>query len=168
MDINSTTTHPPSSCLVDRSGSVAAIKTVIVTASTLSILGALIIIIVSYCKGETRKRNDTLSESTVLQSPTALQTNAVETQADVRKDESRKEKVRHPARLIIACISAADIIVAISHIWGVTNNYVPLEHASSHYTGAAENAECGAQAVLSIFGAISSFCGLICLHLWLW
>ena len=76
--------------------------------------------------------------------------------------------IEDPARLIIACISAADMIVAVSHIWGVTKNYPHQEQHSSanvhssrnHHNyniTAAENSECGAQAALSIFGALSSF-----------
>ena len=57
--------------------------------------------------------------------------------------EGRREKaaVRHPARLIPVCISAADILVAISHIWRVSNNYVNLQHTSITYTQGANISE---------------------------
>ena len=60
----------------------------------------------------------------------------------VRREESReKAAVRHPARLILVCISAADILVAISHIWRVSNNYVNLQHTSITYTQGANISE---------------------------
>lgn len=181
MDIiNITTTFPtqsnftPSSkCLVDRHESIVAMKAIIMVASSLSILGALSIILVSYCKGERKKRNleteAPLRETTRLWNPETASCASVQTNDTTATDFSnarREERkggsaVRHPARLILVCISAADILVAISHIWGVTNNYVNLQHTSIAYTYgtniSAENTECGAQAVLAIFGAISSF-----------
>ena len=174
------TTHPmqdnftySTKCLVDRHESVIAMKAIIMVASSLSILGALGIILVSYCKGE-RKKESNLDEA--LRETARLQQNPETTSCasaltddimpaidtGVRREERKgRAAVRHPARLILVCISAADILVAISHIWGVTNNYVNLQHTSIAYThGAnisAESTECGAQAVLAIFGAISSF-----------
>ena len=159
-------------CLVDRHESIVAMKAIIMAASSLSILGALSIILVSYCKGEGKRGNleEALRETARLhRDPETISCASAQTDdttatdyTGVRREERRGETaVRHPARLILVCISAADILVAISHIWGVTNNYVNLQHTSIAYThGAnisAESTECGAQAVLAIFGAISSF-----------
>ena len=183
MDIiNITTTIPTqdnftqsSKCPVDRHESIIAMKAIIMVASSLSILGALSIILVSYCKGESQKKKNLeteapLQETAKLLNPETVscastQTNdTTATDYTIARIEERKggSAVRHPARLILVCISAADILVAISHIWGVTNNYVNLQHTSIAYThgeniSVAESTECGAQAVLAIFGAISSF-----------
>ena len=157
--------HRTKQCLLDRYGSVLAMKVVVVVASSLSILGALAIILASYCKGGRKTKNEALHETTGLQNPAQTDDNATDT--DVKREErTEKEAVQHPARLIIVCISAADILVAISHIWGVTNNYAHLQRTSIAYyvhgerfqnISIAESTECGAQAVLSIFGTISSF-----------
>ena len=177
--INLPTSHPmqdnftdSTKCLVDRHESVIAMKAIIMVASSLSILGALGIILVSYCKGERKKGNnldEALRETARLQNPETISCASaltddimLATDTGVRREERKgRAAVHHPARLILVCISAADILVAISHIWGVTNNYVNLQHTSIAYThGAnisAESTECGAQAVLAIFGAISSF-----------
>lgn len=176
VNISLVSNHTKKLCPVDSPESVEAIKAIVIVASSLSILGALAIILVSYCKGEpTRKENIELnqstqlghSESTMLQSPTQTDSDDDATDTDVRNEErNKKTTVQYPARLIIACISAADMIVAVSHIWGVTKNYPHLQHRFAngyrpqihHYNiSAPENSECGAQAALSIFGAISSF-----------
>ena len=185
MDIiNITTTIPTqdnftqsSKCLVDRHESIVAMKAITMVASSLSILGALFIILVSYCKGESQKKGNLEAEAPLQEtakilnpetvSSASAQTNdTIATDYTITRREERKggsgSAVHHPARLILVCISAADILVAISHIWGVTNNYVNLQHTSIAYThgeniSAAESTECGAQAVLAIFGAISSF-----------
>ena len=167
MDINVTSAYvipdfnlsDDRGCLVGRNESVVAMKAVVTVASSLSILGALGIILVSYCMGERmlKKENNLDKEtSTGLQNP-VLTDDDNATDTGVRR-EGRKESttVQYPARLIIVCISAADILVAISHIWGVTNNYNYYVHEHIHIR-AEERTECGAQAVLSIFGAISSF-----------
>ena len=70
--------------------------------------------------------------------------------------------MQYPARLVLVCISAADILLAISHIWGVSNNYANLKHTSIAYTETSANLTaasmgCGAQVFLATFGAISSF-----------
>ena len=159
---------------MDRHESIIAMKAIVMLASSLSILGALSIILVSYCKGESQKKRETeapLQETARLQNPETVSCASAQTNDTIATDytivrrEERKggSAVRHPARLILVCISAADILVAISHIWGVTNNYVNLQHTSIAYThgekniSVAESTECGAQAVLAIFGAISSF-----------
>ena len=182
MDImNITTTNPrqdiftySSQCFVDKHESIVAMKTIIMVASSLSITGALAIILVLYCKADRTKENnfeEALHETARLQNPETISnasalTNDINTATNtaIRREE-RKERsrvtVQYPARLILVCISAADILVAISHIWGVTNNYANLQHTSIAYTHggniSAESTECGAQAVLAIFGAISSF-----------
>ena len=61
-------------CLVDRHESILAMKAIVTIASSLSILGALGIILVSYCKGEgiLKKENNLDKEtrlSTGLQNP---------------------------------------------------------------------------------------------------
>jgi hypothetical protein len=180
MDINNITTTFPmqdnftlsSKCFVERHGSIVAMRAIIMVASSLSILGALSIILVSYCKGETKKENldEALRETGRLRNPETISyasaqtddTTATDFIVTNREDRKGGSAVRYPARLILVCISAADILVAISHIWGVTNNYANLQHNSIAYThgtniSEAENTECGAQAVLAIFGAISSF-----------
>ena len=184
MDIiNITTTIPTqdnftqsSKCLVDRHESIIAMKAIIMIASSLSILGALSIILVSYCKGESQKKGNLeaealLQETARLRNPETVSCASAQTNDTIatdyttarREESSRKggSAVHHPARLILVCISAADILVAMSHIWGVTNNYVNLQHTSIAYTHgeniSSESTECGAQAVLAIFGAISSF-----------
>ena len=178
--MNTSTTNPApatlfngSNCFVDRHESVTAMKTIILVASCLSIIGALTIILVSYCKGERRKENagEALRTTSRLQNPetssfTSALTDDTATGVETRREERhfwKERAVQHPARLILVCISAADILVAISHIWGVTNNYTNLQHTSIVYIHgqnrsiSAESTECGAQAVLAIFGAISSF-----------
>jgi hypothetical protein len=149
-------------------------RAIIMVASSLSILGALFIILVSYCKGERKKENldEALRETARLQNPETIScasgqtvdTTATDYTVVNREDRKGGSAVRHPARLILVCISAADILVAISHIWGVTNNYENLQynsiaytHGKNHSISAAESTECGAQAVLAIFGALSSF-----------
>ena len=176
--MNTSTTNPApatlfngSKCFVDRHESVTAMKAIIMVASCLSIIGALTIIFVSYCKGERRKENtgEALRTPSGLQNPetssfTSALTDDNATGVETRREERhfwKERTVQHPARLILVCISAADILVAISHIWGVTNNYANLQHTSIAYKWhgvniSAESTECGAQAVLAIFGAISS------------
>lgn len=175
-----------SKCLEERPEAVLALKIIIMAASSLSILGALSIILMSYCKGGGRKDNsltEALRETDRLQirrdpeTTSNASTGTDDTNHDniiiatdnERRKEERKERttVRYPARFIIACISGADIIAAVSHIWGVTNNYAHLQPTSidAHWhhgvkfniSVAAESTECGAQAVLAIFGTISSF-----------
>ena len=67
--------------------------------------------------------------------------------------------VRRPAVFTLISISVADILVAVSHLWGVLSSY---EHSLSHHfknnnTGQYDDAECGAQAFIAVFGTISSF-----------
>ena len=179
-NINSTTPFPasdstlsPSSkCYIDRHEFITGMKAIIMVASSLSIIGALIIIIVSYCKEERRKENteEPLRDTSRLQNPetssfASALTDDNPTDVNIRREEKhylKERSVQHPARLILLCICTADLLVAISHIWGVSNNYVNLQHTSIAYRFhraniSAESTECGAQAVLAIFGAISSF-----------
>lgn len=175
MDTISTTIAPSpvpfasnsTKCFVDRDEFITAMKAIIMVASSLSILGALAIILVSYCKRERDGNNSNQS----MRAPPGVQraeTSSFTETKEVNNEEERTDTlhkkrgaVQHPARLILVCISAADIIVAVSHIWGVSNNYVNLQHTSLAYIHgtniSAESTECGAQAVLAIFGALSSF-----------
>lgn len=166
-------------CLVDRDDAISAMKMVVTVASSLSIICALFIILVSYCKQEKKKEltnntGEALGETAGFQNSLRLTDldESIATDPDLRKEErNEKEAVKHPARLIIVCMSAADILVAISHIWGVSNNYAPLQdtsiaysydHHGEHFWNSSvppesTYIECGAQAVLAIFGTISSF-----------
>ena len=164
-----------SQCIIDGHEFITSMKAIIFVASSLSILGALVIILMSYCRVDDRTpgNHDAGIRPIVggRAGETSSFTGASLDDTDVhswtpRPDEEQMNSgtgVQYPARLILVCISAADILVAISHIWGVSNNYVTLQHTSISYTrananvSAAESTECGAQAVLAIFGAISSF-----------
>ena len=60
---------------------------------------------------------------------------------------------------LLAMLSLADILVAISHIWGSAQNlekfidvYYPINHTDFSKT----DTQCTAQAVLAIFGTMSS------------
>lgn len=184
MDTNVTTGAPipdmlsnSTLCVVDKDEFVTAMKAIIMVASSLSILGALMIILVSYCKQE---KNGNTRAATALVTRHALRGENSETSslnfngpneteytvnnmsATDTRFGGKRGLVQNPARIILVCISAADIIVAVSHIWGVSNNYANLQQTSLRYTHrhlniSAENTECGAQAALAIFGAISSF-----------
>ena len=165
-------------CPVYRKESIKAMKAVVIVASSLSIICALFIILVSYCKREKKKEltngtGETLGEAAGFQnSPIDIDPDEkIATNTGVRR-EKKEEKgtVKHPARLIIACMSVADILVAISHIWGVSNNYAPLHGipiANPHHdidhgehfrnSNVGEGTECGAQAVMAIYGNIASF-----------
>ena len=178
LPITHTNLTPTADCIIDRHTSIIAMKAVILVASSLSVIGALTIILVSYCKSESNDirdktrpmsaqslrqggRNDP-ETSSFLESSQQLPDNG---HNDTMGTENRHRQwkqgiVQNPARVILVCISAADIIVAISHIWGVTNNYENVRHTSFAYNQGLninQTAECGAQAVLAIFGAISSF-----------
>lgn len=160
-------------CIVDTEDFETALKTIIILTSSLSILGALLIILVLYCK---KDRNKTLTavgavhtssvvggEQTAERFPFAKPQSAdnSENNGASNKVQYIHGTVQHPARVILVCISAANIIAAVSHIWGVTNNYAHLQQTSLAYLRginvSAESTECGAQAVVAIFGTLSSF-----------
>ena len=63
--------------------------------------------------------------------------------------------VKRPAVFILISISVADILVAVSHLWGVLSSY---EYTLSHHKNHTryDYAECGAQALVAVFGTISS------------
>lgn len=65
-------------------------------------------------------------------------------------------QLKNPGSHLLLYISFADIIVSASHLWGVS-----LSKQNKLYLDPEENYpwqfECGAQAVLSIFGTIASF-----------
>ena len=163
-------------CPVMGKESIKIMKAVVIVASSLSIICALFIIFVSYCKREKKKKlnnstGETLGETAGFQnSPGPIDPDEnIAINTGVRREErEEKETVKHPARLIIACMSVADILVAISHIWGVSNNYAPLLLGTSsiayhhhdhgeHFRNSSEGTECGAQAIIAIYGNIASF-----------
>lgn len=82
----------------------------------------------------------------------------------IADDEGKCSQLSNPGAHLLIYISLADIIVAISHIWGVYNYYYELEPDARRTNTPAPSSsasawltECGAQATLAIFGTISSF-----------
>ena len=180
MDANNSViaTEHPATCTVDEDSFVKAMQIIVTVASSLSILGAFLIILMSYCrvyedsspqlveigtftereieKSSYRHNERSDSNSTI----TSDGQNAVGSR---RVNVKKLATVPHPARLILACISAADIVVAVSHIWGVSNKYDTLRQLHPDNTPMAghrnhtASTECGAQAFPAIFGTISSF-----------
>ena len=146
-------------CIVDKKEFGIALKAIIISSSSLSILGALLIILVFYCKkdGPRSKRNYPIGEEQRIHFLRETNNEEMDRMANKAQDAT----VQHPARLILVCISAANIITAVSHIWGVTNNYSRLKSKSLeqlHGTNvSAESTECGAQAAIAIYGTIASF-----------
>ena len=176
MEENSTTVPPATlsnstHCIVDSEYFATILKTIIILTSSLSILGALLIILVLYCKKDRNKRltaAGAVHTSSVIgdehgRFPFARPQNANNEENSRASDNVQDNHgiVQHPARVILVCISAANIIAAVSHIWGVTNNYAHLQQTSLAYLRginvSAESTECGAQAVVAIFGTLASF-----------
>ena len=193
MDANNslTATEHPATCTVDEESFVKAMQIIVTVASSLSIIGALLIILISYCRvyeDSTESESDedardsspqlveigTFTEREIEKSSYRNNNERSDSNSTITSDGqtavgSRRVNVKklatvpHPARLILACISAADIVVAVSHIWGVSNKYDTLRQLHPDNTPMAghrnhtASTECGAQAFPAIFGTISSF-----------
>ena len=66
--------------------------------------------------------------------------------------------INHPSAHLLLYISFADVIVAMSHIWGVSMTREDLaEQSKSQNSSESWLTECGAQAVFAVFGTIASF-----------
>lgn len=168
MEANSTTLAPvtltnSTHCPLDSEYFATALKAIIIFTSSLSILGALLIILVLYCKKDQLNTDGAVGEEhTDRRFPFGRRLNASnENNRASDNVQDVRGTVQHPARVILVCISAANIIAAVSHIWGVSNNYARLQQTSLAYLSgvniSAESTECGAQAVVAIFGTLSSF-----------
>lgn len=62
-------------------------------------------------------------------------------------------------RNIVVMLSVADMILAVSHIWGTSQNFEKFIEAY-HPIGtniSSTDTQCTAQAVLAVFGTLSSF-----------
>lgn len=67
--------------------------------------------------------------------------------------------IRNTLRYVLVCVSAADILVASSHLWGITT---PLERFLDVYYPLNTSAiyvdeECAVQAAIAIYGTLASF-----------
>ena len=58
-------------------------------------------------------------------------------------------------RLIVIMLSVADFLVAVSHIWGATQN-IQLFMKETTINSSYADTQCTAQAVFAVFGALSS------------
>ena len=58
-------------------------------------------------------------------------------------------------RLIVIMLSVADLLVAISHIWGVTQNIDRFMKETTSNSSYADT-QCTTQAVFAVFGSLSS------------
>ena len=153
-------------CPVTKRWYIVTMKVAVSVSSILSIIGALCIIATLYCCRCKPKK--TIDEQTrLLDEVREGDTRSIASggaRDAVEKPFDKSKVVSHPAWLILAFISAADIVTAVSHIWGILNNYENeyLVGKKSHHEIESmmhdnRSAECGAQAVLAIFGVISSF-----------
>ena len=52
-------------------------------------------------------------------------------------------------------LSVSDLIVAISHLWGVSQDFDKL--LDIHYPNDTADIQCTTQAVLAVFGTLASF-----------
>ena len=93
--------HHTKQCLLDRYGSVIAMKVVVVVASSLSILGALAIILTSYCKGERKTKDEALHETTGLQNP--AQTDDDATDIDVKEKRGQRKRLYSIQLDLLSC-----------------------------------------------------------------
>ena len=158
-------------CPVTEEWFIKTLKVCVCVASSLSIIGALLIIGALYCVRRQNKAKKQLQENTNMPDHEPLlssidDTLSVTSRKSARDmDNDNNQVINHPAWLILTFISIADVVVAASHTWGIVSNYENLHHVHvsslnqyrSNISHMDEGAECGAQAVLAIFGVLSSF-----------
>ena len=109
-------------------------------ASGLSLIGALAVIFVYICEKVCRELRECRERQEGQEPPD-------------------RDVLREHAYLILAFASIADIIVAVSHIWGIIklDEYLRGVYAQGEDNNLYVNVECGAQAILAVYGTIASF-----------
>ena len=63
-------------------------------------------------------------------------------------------------RHMIVMLSVADLLVAISHLWGIKQNiekFLPVYYSRNVTNVATTDTQCTTQAAIAVFGTIASF-----------
>ena len=125
----------------DRNGVVLPLKISVGITSVLSILGGFLIVL-TFCLRLCLKSSD---------GPNAQHS----------RPARSKMAMMSPGRIILVNLSIADIILAGSHLWGVSANYQNyfLKNDNAHSSGpnGSTDTMCDVQGAIAVYGTIASF-----------
>lgn len=130
----------------DRHGVILPLKICVGITSSLSIIGGFLVVL-TFC-------------IRLCQFRTIVRETADRPQAPLSDSMKLKHEMMSPGRLIVVNLCIANIILAVSHLWGVAGEYQTFfdknDNGNSGPNGST-NTMCNIQGGLAVYGTISSF-----------
>ena len=129
----------------DRHGVILPLKICVGITSSLSIIGGFLVVLtfcIRLCQFRATHRTDGA-------------------QVPLTDSMRLKHEMMSPGRLIVVNLSIANILLAVSHLWGVAGEYQTFfdknDNVNNSDPNGSTNAMCNVQGALAVYGTISSF-----------